>query len=747
MKLRAIVAFMLLASAHATLRVVSIQSQSQAQMDALTDAIDVDSQTGPHRVTLGTIEATQSRVVDVESAYLSTDVQYVPTLSMLGNIEYRTPDSHGVSEPEWHLTYSSSKLDGSNQLNRYNRILYFTHGQQTAHGDISNACLTAGITLSDCIAHLQTHYTLLGIGAPSEGIDRLEYSDNMADVDAGCTTCKITSVLTNHDNSATQTLQLVVPHHVIKTILAHERLVDSPTYGSRTHLTFGVGMLFVPEASANADGALPPTNVIIFDQFTIIEDDFGQAYVTQTNAYAVASHVAFWTAAAQMDAHLRIVTVEYLLDSGQEWLDGYISMNGPDGMRSVTTQDCNDMQARIAVLQAAGHNTACLTKHTLCQPSIYKFTDGDAWSWITVVWPLPEWHVADTFNMHTMIKTNATMLNDGKGMEVLSSVNFVSSHSPRISCQAEQSLAYDATQHVVSELYRGVNLAYEPLQGTFQVNNETAMSMIESLMTIILRPDDQSADAMQYFATYTDEMLRVDDVYISHALAAEVLPDTVSNQIVGAGSGRSQIQLDSSLSAQCPNEPLVPTQDNVGECLTTHDWGLQGSLSRNTELSYNTFFVHQVSAGRVTGSEAEDMEWLTSNIFGVANVEIAERFRSAVVSKLTAPGSEYAVVYWIWPVYHWPNRAPIGLVDKTIVSLSWSLAPFDSPSGRRLLGRRPDKEMHFSQPLKKKQHAIALHVHHKKSSHEMKELAIRQKILSSVFNFNHTHDHRIMRIK
>ena len=746
MKFQALVALTLLSLSHATLRVVSIQSQSQAQMDALTDAIDVDSQTGPHRVTLGTIEATQSRVVDVESAYLRTDVQYVPTLSMLGNIEYRTPDSHGVSEPEWHLTYSSSKLDGSNQLNRYNRILYFTQGQQTAHGDISNVCLTAGIPFSDCIAHLQTHYTLLGIGAPSEGTDRLAYSDNMADVDAGCTTCKITSVLTNHDNSATQTLQLSVPHNVIKTILAHNRFVDSPTYGSKTHLTFGVGMLFVPEASANADGASPPTNVIIFDQFTIIEDDFGQAYVTQTNAYAVASHVAFWTAAAQMDAHLRIVTVEYLLDSGQDWLDAYISLNGPDGMRSVTTQDCNDMQARLAALQAAGHNTACLTKHTLCQPSIYKSTDGDPWSWITIVWPLPEWHVADTFNINTMIKTNATSLNDGKGLEVLSSVNFVSSHSPRISCQAEQSLAYDATQHVVSELYRGVNLMYEPLQGTFQVNNETAMSMVESLMTVILRPDDQSTDAMQYFATYTDEWLRVDDVYISHALAAEVLPDTVSNQVVGAGSGRSQIQLDPVLSAQCPSEPTVPTETNVGECLTTHDWSLQGSLSRNTELSYNTFFVHQVSAGRVTGSEAEDTEWLTSNIFGAGNVEIAERFRTAVVSKLTAPGSEYAVVYWIWPVYHWPNKAPVGLVDKAIVSLSWSLAPYDSHSGRRLLARRPDKQIHSPQPLKKP-YAIALHVHHKKLPQATQELVTRQKILSSVFNFNHTRKHRIMRTK
>ena len=720
MKLRAIVAFMLLALAHGTLRVVSIQSQSQEQMNALTDAIDVDSQTGPHRVTLGTIEATQSRVVDVESAYLSTDVQYVPTLSMLGSIEYLTPDSHGVPEPEWHLTYSTSKLDGSNQLNHYGRVLYFTNGQQTAHGDIANPCLTAGVAFADCVADLQTHYTLLGAGAPSEGTDWLSYTDNQQDVDAGCTTCKITSVVTDHDNSATQTLQLVIPHSVIKTMLGHNRLVDSPTYGFRTHLTFGVGMLFLPIASQNAEGATPPTNVILFDQFTIIEDDLGQAYASQTNAYAVASHVAFWTAAAQLDSTLRIVTVEYLLDDGQEWLDASISLNGPAGMRSVSVQDCDDMQSKIAALQAAGHETACLTKHTLCQPSIYTSSDGDAWSWITIVWPLPEWHVAETFNINTMIKTNATTLNDGRGMEVLSSVNFVSSHSPRISCQAEQALAFDATQHVVAELYRGVNLAYEPLQGTFQVNNETAMSMVESLMTVILRPDDQSADAIQYFATYTDEILSIDDVYISHALAAEVLPDSISNHITGAGGGRSQIQLDPTLSVQCPYEPAVPTENNVGECLTTHDWNLQGSMNRNTELSYNTFFVHQVSAGRVSGGEALDRDWLIANIFGTSNAELVERFRQSVVSKLSAAGSQYAVVYWIWPVYHWPNKSPIGLVDKAIVSLSWSLAPEDAHTRRRLLSRRPEKQFSIRQMHTTVPYKIALQInttHTHKGSH------------------------------
>lgn len=41
----------------------------------------------------------------------------------------------------------------------------------------------------------------------------------------------------------------------------------------------------------------------------------------------------------------------------------------------------------------------------------------------------------------------------------------------------------------------------------------------------------------------------------------------------------------------------------------------------------------------------------------------------------------------MWPVYHWPNKAPVGLEDKTIVSLSWSITKA-VPNTRRLLGSR-----------------------------------------------------------
>ena len=72
--------------------------------------------------------------------------------------------------------------------------------------------------------------------------------------------------------------------------------------------------------------------------------------------------------------------------------------------------------------------------------------------------------------------------------------------------------------------------------------------------------------------------------------------------------------------------------------------------------------------------------WLQDNIFGTSDPAMVQNFRNQVLTKPftgdAAARQTYAVVYWIWPVFTWPNTPPIGLVDKTIVSLAWSIAPF-----------------------------------------------------------------------
>ena len=58
-------------------------------MDVFTAQVDAQAQdSGPSRVTLGTIMATISRVVDVYDPYLVTVPQSVPTLTLLGGISF-----------------------------------------------------------------------------------------------------------------------------------------------------------------------------------------------------------------------------------------------------------------------------------------------------------------------------------------------------------------------------------------------------------------------------------------------------------------------------------------------------------------------------------------------------------------------------------------------------------------------------------------------------------------------------------
>ena len=85
------------------------------------------------------------------------------------------------------------------------------------------------------------------------------------------------------------------------------------------------------------------------------------------------------------------------------------------------------------------------------------------------------------------------------------------------------------------------------IAGSFTVHNDSALSMAEALVTFVLRPDDTS-EALEYFQTYTDEELRLDDLYMSHAKLEHTLSEIVHNSIEGTDNGRSNLVL----LAQCP---------------------------------------------------------------------------------------------------------------------------------------------------------------------------------------------------
>ena len=126
-------------------------------------------------------------------------------------------------------------------------------------------------------------------------------------------------------------------------------------------------------------------------------------------------------------------------------------------------------------------------------------------------------------------------------------------------------------QYVVAELCRSHELRVEQIGGSFSVQNETALSMAEWLMTIVIRRQD-SDTALEYLDKYPDEHLALDQLYMPHAIHSSVLPHHIHNEAVGVGNGRSKITLDSALLQTCPHETQELLTDPAMECVTA---GLQ----------------------------------------------------------------------------------------------------------------------------------------------------------------------------
>ena len=156
-------------------------------------------------------------------------------------------------------------------------------------------------------------------------------------------------------------------------------------------------------------------------------------------------------------------------------------------------------------------------------------------TWATVVFPIPEWHAGGEFQFNTLIFSNLSTGNAGRGTPALSTLNFFTSHAPRVACKPAEAVAFDATRHVRAELYRGHLLAAEQIQGTFTVFNDSSLSSAEALVTLVLRPDD-TPEALAYFETYADERLRLDELYMSHGKLNHVFPSIVANRVVGSGN-------------------------------------------------------------------------------------------------------------------------------------------------------------------------------------------------------------------
>ena len=131
---------------------------------------------------------------------------------------------------------------------------------------------------------------------------------------------------------------------------------------------------------------------------------------------------------------------------------------------------------------------------------------------------------------------------------------------------------------------------------------------------------------------------------MSHGKISNTFPSQIVNKLQGIGTGRTTLNLDQQLLTRCPMYTST-LQQNI-ECATTKDWNLQGNVA----------------------------------VFGPSDLNTLQTFRAAVLSRpfstpLAAQRKAHASIFWIWPVFLWPNAGPIGLVDRTVISLAWSIAP------------------------------------------------------------------------
>ncbi len=645
---------------HSEPAVVTIYSPDLGTMNILTRVIDMESQTSG---VLGAIEGTQSQVVDAAEPYPITAVQSVPTLSLLDGVSFNNETA------VWTIEFETMQVDSSqpDQINRYVRLLYLTlNHTNRSNGDTLNPCLRKNTSLHACKDALSGHYVLVGEmrSVAGAGLERT----------ADCQqACGVNATLQMQAGSALQTLTLSIRHEDIRKHFGRSSRTVSPLYGELLSIHFGVGMVFVPSANYELYySGTPANNVVIFNSFSIVENTFEELALVKQSSYSIATHVAFWTVTAQQNTNVRLATIEYLLDFGHslENVTAALNDNTVSGtvvsMRAITEADCRTMQDLVDDID----DSTCLAKTPLCQPSVFVDGEGSEMQvWATIVFPIPVWHTLQTIQFNTLLRTREVQTD----MLMLSTLNFATSHSPRLACTEMQTQAFDATQHVRVEVYRGSNLVHEKISGTFSVHNDTALSMAEALVTLVLRPDD-TAQALDYFATYTDEVLRLDDLYMSHSKITGTLPSSVSNTVQGRGGGRTSLILDQELLRHCALK--TDLTDPNALCVTTRDWDSTAIYRPGAA----TFFVHKIHASDDAVGVSADVQWLT-NVFGSSDPDVLHRFRQAVLSRpfsqntLAQARQQYAALYWIWPVYSWPNMPPVGLLDKTIISLAWSIAP------------------------------------------------------------------------
>ena len=126
-----------------------------------------------------------------------------------------------------------------------------------------------------------------------------------------------------------------------------------------------------------------------------------------------------------------------------------------------------------------------------------------------------------------------------------------------------------------------------------------------------------------YFEKYSDERLRLDELYMSHGKLNNIFPSQIINTLQGSGSGRTTLALSQQLLQSCPLLSSTQQLESIGHCTTTQDWDQQGKRAR---IGSQVYYVHQVFDTPET--EADDLAWLSNNVFGPSDEQTLRTFRT-----------------------------------------------------------------------------------------------------------------------
>jgi len=628
--------------------VVSVQSQSQEAMAALTAIIDAESQHNPNRMVLGTIEATMSRVVDSESLYPEEKIRSTPVMSRLTNMRY----NNGTQA--WEVQYESMRHDPTSIVNTFGRILYFSRKDvELRAGDTGNPVLQPELAQAEQLARLGSQY-VVSAGASFGG----DYIDS----EGGAQGVTTRSVAT--PNSLRQSIAISIPHEYLIGALATRSLeYYNAEYGNTTTWSFGIGMAF---SSANG------MNMVMFDKFHLYEKNVAFYHVQAETKYSLAKHVEFY--ALDVGETIKVVVFYFTLDD-EKRLGGqvYTSVNGV----ALEQGACASMQALIDALP----EPSCLVSFPLCQPQVSLVNGIQAVSYAI---PAPL-----TGEISTNIILNVTDTNPAHEQELITSLNFKLSTSSSV-CLGGVATLHDPMQWAQVDVHTtsatgfmgpARTLAGTGAYGTLLTETSDVHSaevMSQALFTLVVRAKD-AAQAQQYFDG-TTQVLQLDDVLMSHAIGESPGLPAAPSRVAPDEHNNFRSRIEFTGGATCPFE--TPVASPAAKCLTTRDWDSTGAVLRPQSANTNNFFVHEV----LGTNGAESLAFL-GRVFGsdgttdLATAAVA-RYYAATQLLLAKP---HARVYLVWPVYNWAH-SPIGLIDRTMISFSWSITSQPAASARRLLG-------------------------------------------------------------